>query len=180
MTPKLTANFQSVIEKFGGDLWGLHFKVPEDVAEMFISNKARRILVSIEGSETYHAGLMHLKTGIKFININQVFCKKHHLLPGDSIDVQISEDVSKYGMEMPEEFEIALDMDPDADAHFQALTPGKQRNLIYFASQAKSSNIRARRAWVVCDHLKSHQGIIDFKELNQEIKVANNNAKLKG
>ncbi len=180
MTDKLTAEFQSVIEKFGGDLWGLHFKVPEDIAEEFISKKARRILVSIGGSEPYHAGIMHLKTGIKFININQVFCKKNHLLTNDTVSVQITQDVSKYGMEMPEELEIALEMDPESDQHFQALTPGKQRNLIYFASQTKSSNIRARRAWVVCDHLKSHKGLIDFKDLNQEIKMANQNAKLNG
>ena len=81
-------------------------------------------------------------------------------------------------MEMPEEFEVALSMDPGADTYFHSLTPGKQRNLIYFVGQTKSSNIKARRAWVVCDHLNSHKGLIDFKDLNQEIKEANNNAKL--
>lgn len=161
-------------------MWGLHFKVPADIADRFIEAKARRILVSVNGSDTFHAGLMHLKTGIKFININQVFCKKNQLMLNESISIEITEDPSKYGMAMPEEFEIALSMDPEADAYFHALTPGKQRNLIYIASQTKSSNIRARRAWVVCDHLKSHSGIIDFKDLNQEIKIANQNAKLNG
>ena len=98
----------------------------------------------------------------------------------EPIAVVITQDQSKYGMEMPEELEVALSMDPDADDFFHALTPGKQRNLIYISSQTKSSNIRARRAWVVCDHLKSHGGKIDFKDLNQEIKIANQNAKLNG
>lgn len=177
---ELKASFKSVIEKFGGDMWGLHFKVTEEVAEKFIATKVKRILVSINGSDTYHAGIMHLKTGITFINVNKVFCKKHQLNIGDHISVEITQDMSKYGMEMPEELEVALSMDPEADCFFHALTPGKQRNLIYFSSQTKSSNIRARRAWVVCDHLKLHGGNIDFKDLNQEIKIANNDAKLNG
>ncbi len=170
--------FESKLEVFGDDLWGLHFKVESDIAEQFIRGKNRRVLCSINGSEPYHAAIMHLKTGIKFVNVNKPFAKKNGIWINDTIQVELAPDDSKYGMEMPEEFEETLNQDPIAAAHFEKLSPGKQRNLIYIVSNVKSSAIRVRRAWVVTDHLVSHKGIIDFKDLNLELKEANQNARL--
>lgn len=172
-------SFHSVIEKFEGNLWGLHFKIPHELAELFLSAQHKRVIVEVKGGASFRAGIMFLKTGERFININQTFCKTHHLSLGSRIEGTIMPDESKYGMEMPEEFEIALTMEPEADRYFHALTPGKMRNLIYFCSQTKSSDIRTRRAWVVCSHLILHRGDIDFKGLNAEIKEANAQAKLK-
>jgi hypothetical protein len=171
--------FQSRIEQFEGNLWGLHFKISHDLAEQFLSLKHKRVIVEVNGCEPFRAGIMFLNSGLRFININKRFCKTHDLSLGSRIEGTLSPDESKYGMEMPEEFEIALTMEPEADRYFHALTPGKMRNLIYFCNQTKSSDIRSRRAWVVCNHLISHRGEVDFKDLSAEIKEANAQAKLK-
>lgn len=172
-------SFQSIVEKFDGNLWGLHFKLSHETAEVFLKADQKRVVVEIEGCETFRAGIMYLKSGERFINLNQTFCKTHSLIALSKVSVTLSPDESKYGMDMPEEFGVALSMEPESDRFFHALTPGNMRNLIYFCGQSKSSDIRTRRAWVVCNHLISHRGEIDFKDLNAEIKEANAQAKLK-
>ncbi len=173
-----TVKFESKLELFGDDLWGLHFKVDDEIAQKLIRGKNRRVLCSINGSHPYHAAIMHLKPGIKFVNVNKPFAKKNGIWISDKIQVELTPDNSKYGMEMPEEFQETLNQDPIAFEYFEKLTPGKQRNLIYFVGNVKSSEIKVRRAWVVTDHLVSHKGVVDFKDLNRELKEANQNARL--
>lgn len=71
-----------------------------------------------------------------------------------------------------------LDQNPEADKVFHAFTKGKQRTLIYWLNNVKSSDIRIRRALVMTDHLVNQRGNIDFKLLNVEMKTANQAAKL--
>ena len=46
---------------------------------------------------------------------------------------------------MPEEFQKALDENPDLKAAFEALTPGRQRGYLLYFSQAKQSKTRESR-----------------------------------
>jgi len=71
-----------------------------------------------------------------------------------------------------------LDQNSEADTVFHAFTKGKQRTLIYWTNNVKSSDIRIRRALVMTDHLVNQRGNIDFKLLNVEMKTANQAAKL--
>ncbi|WP_323765055.1 YdeI/OmpD-associated family protein [Marinovum sp.] len=48
-------------------------------------------------------------------------------------------------LEMPEELSAALAADPDLNAAFEALTPGRQRGYVLQISGAKQSATRARR-----------------------------------
>jgi hypothetical protein len=119
-----------------------------------------------------------LGNGLKGITLNKPFVKKNAFVLDQKLHLIIKEDTSKYGMPLSEEFSATLESDPEALNHFENLSPGKQRNLIYFADNVKSSNIRIRRALVVMEHLKMHGGKIDFKALSQEMKEANNREKL--
>ncbi len=166
--------FTSVIAKFDGNLWGTHVEVDNEVVKPLLKSDTKRIICSINGSRHFHCALMSMGNGRWFININKTFCRENHLLVGDKVTVEIERDTSKYGMEMPGELEEMLNQDHLAHEYFEKLTPGKQRNLIHFVASIKSSEIRIRRALVVANHLTSHRGLIDFKDLNQEIKEANN------
>lgn len=112
-----------------------------------------------------------------FINVNKKICDKLGLVEGQEVDVHLEKDRTEYGMPMPDELREVLNQDEEGSKLFHALTPGKQRNLIYIGSNVKNPNIRLRRAIVIVNHLKMQAGAIDFKALNAEIKAANQAAR---
>lgn len=170
----MKANFTSQLEQFDGNLWGRHIKVSIEIVQPFLLAQKKRVLCSVKGSSPIHCALLSLGNGEWFINLNKAFCNENNLRLGEKVKIEIEIDRSKYGMEMPEELEVMLNQDGPASTYFEALTPGKQRGLIHFVASIKSSDIRIRRAVVVAKHLTSHSGKIDYKDLNQEIKEANN------
>ena len=72
---------------------------------------------------------------------------------------------------MPEEMAEVLESDPEGDELFHALTPGKQRNLLYIIGKVKSSELRIHKALVVVEHLKTQGGKINFSQLYDELKT---------
>jgi len=169
--------FHSILEKVDSDLWQFFFRVDREMAERFIHGENRRVICTVNGTVRYHAALLHDGKSGFIILLNQSRRKQLHLQAGDRLEVQLEKDTSDYGMPMCEELREVLDQDPDADALFHLLTLGKQRTLIYWTGNVKSPDIRIRRALVMTAHLVRRNGDIDFKELNAELKVANQAAK---
>ena len=114
-----------------------------------------------------------------YILVNQELQKKLQLEIGDSVTLDLARDESKYGMEMPVEFETILNQDKLASEYFHLLTPGKQRNLIYIVSKVKNTDSRINKALAIIDHLLETSGKLDFKQLNVRIKEYNQRGKLK-
>jgi hypothetical protein len=170
--------FTSVLEKFDSDLWGFHFEVPDDIAEHYIKSTGRRVVATLMGAESYHCAIMQWSGGRHFINVNKKLRDSLGLVLGQGVHVSLEVDQSKYGLPMSEEFEEAIRQDEDASVVFHELTPGKQRTLIYYADNVKSSQIKLRRALVVLEHLKLTRGKVDFKQLNEEMKAANRRERL--
>ncbi len=86
------------------------------------------------------------------------------------IDVVLEPDTSTFGMEVPEELEELLKQDPEGEARFLKLSPGKQRNIIYFVSGVKSSQLRIDRALKLINNLKA---LKEGKETMREIFYGN-------
>ncbi|MEM8527938.1 MAG: YdeI/OmpD-associated family protein [Bacteroidota bacterium] len=158
----------------GDSTLGWHFTIPviKDIAEKFTEND-RRVMCSINGEKAFHAALMSDGRGDYFINLNKERRKKLGIVVGEPIQVVLTEDESKYGMPMPEEFEELLMMDDEGSSFFHALTPGKQRSLLHLIGKPKSSDVRLKKAIVINEHLKNNQGKLDFKQLNQDFKDYN-------
>lgn len=93
--------------------------------------------------------------------------KKLGVFPTDYFTVQLSEDTSKYGVEMPEEFEAVLQSDPEAFEIFETLTAGKKRSLIYYILKIKNSQNRIDKALLITENLK--RGIRDNRELIKKL-----------
>ncbi len=166
--------FESKIEQFNSNLWDYHFMVPEDVAEYFIlKEKTRRVICSINQQVSMHSALMHDGNGQFFININKENRKKLGLEFGNSIQVEIRSDESKYGIPLPEEMKYLLEQDDIGSDFFHKLTPGKQRSLLHIVGKVKSSEIRINKSLVILNFLKDNNGILDFKLLNTAFKEAN-------
>lgn len=159
------------------EVWSSVLPVPNPIANQLISDGGRRIICHIEGIKPYHCALLPDGNGSWYILLN----KKRQLALGLSdaaeIEAVLEKDSSEYGMEMPLELKEVLNQDEHANTLFHKLTPGRMRNIIHVVSSVKSTEIRIRKALVCTEHLKKNQGKIEFKELAQEMKDANREAR---
>jgi hypothetical protein len=165
--------FNTVLDKFqSSPLWGLHFLVPDHIAKLFIEGNDRRVICTINDTVTLHCALMPAKD-IWFVMLNQQVVKKLNQAIGSTITIHIEKDNSEYGMPMPEELKEVLYQQPEADHYFHALTAGKQRSLIYIVSKVKNSESRIRKSLAIADHITVNKGEIDYKLLNEALKMYN-------
>jgi hypothetical protein len=159
------------------ELWSNILPISNSIAEQLIEGKNRRIICHIEGIRPFHCALLPDGNGSWYILLNNKRKKELGLMEGEEISIELEKDRSEYGMEMPIELQEVLDQDEHADILFHKLTPGRMRNIIHTVASVKSSEIKIRRALVYAEHLKKNKGKIEFKELGQEMKEANQQAR---
>jgi hypothetical protein len=163
--------FYSKVERFEHTrLWSHHIKIDPSIAKAFILGKNRRVRCSINGEKAFQCAIMHGTDELHFININKSIRDKLGLLDGEVIKVKLEKDNSKFGLPFPEAFKAVLESDSKASQHFQSLTPGKQRNLLYIINKPKSEAKRIEKSIVIAEHLKKMNGRIDFKILNEDFR----------
>lgn len=166
-------SFLSTLEDFHTNLWRFHLPVPEDIAAKFIEGDNRRVRVHLEGIPVFPAALMKTKE-YWFILLNKPNREKLKIAEGEKITMTLEKDLSEYGHEMPEEFQVLLDQDEVGSRYFYALTKGKQRGLIYIVTKVKNTNSRLNKSLAIIEHLKDLKGKLDYKLLNEKIKYYNN------
>ncbi|MEW7291444.1 YdeI/OmpD-associated family protein [Aquimarina sp. 2304DJ70-9] len=145
------------------------FVVPEKIAQHCLDKKYKRVVVEITFNNQkirFHAALQKLKQNYN-ITFNTTNQKKLGIFPSDYFKVQLFEDTSKYGVEMPEEFDAVLQSDLEAFEIFESLTDGKKRSLIYYILKIKKSQTRIDKALIITENLKL--GIRDHQELIKKI-----------
>ena len=163
--------FKAQVNKFEKGLWSYHIMVPEQIYNYYEELKIKRIMCQIDEYEPFHAGFMPDGNGQWFIKLNKDKMKRFELNVLQEIEVKLEEDTSKYGMEIPEEFEAVLESDFEGASFFEKLTPGKRRSLIYMISTIKSSDIKITKTLIILDHLKANNGKLDYKLLNEAFKL---------
>ncbi len=139
--------------------------VPDTIVKVFLDYGHKRVITKItfeNKSVTFHAALQKYQNRYH-ITFNKANQKKLGVFPTDYFTVELSEDVSKYGVEMPEEFDAVLQSDPEAFEIFEGLTDGKKRSLIYYILKIKNSQNRIDKALIITENLK--RGIRDNREL---------------
>ena len=153
MPPK-KLKFVSRIDKLPY-LLGMHIiEVPADVVKKAGGPGKKRFICTVNQKVSYPCGLIALRTGMAYISINKSRVAALKLKLGDAVDVELVPDESEFGMPVPEELQELLMQDPEGEERFRALTPGKQRNIIYYVSGVKSSQLRIDRALKLIGNLK--------------------------
>lgn len=166
----MEATFQAIISKFSDSLWAFHVKVPEDIYQSFADKKIKRVLMRINNLEQLHAGFMPEGNGKYFLMLSKDVMKKLQLAEGESVEVKIIEDTTKYGIPICDEMKELLELDPDGEVFFHKLTPGKIRSLLHFVNKFKSSDKRIEKSVIILEHLKANDGKLDWKSLNEAFK----------
>jgi len=162
---------QSQLIKDDSYLYPLQFYVSNDIVQALRADKVKRLQISINNHDTIAGSLISGGTHQYYIKINTSQMKMMSIAVGDMATIKLTPDKSEYGMPLPQEFSAIWELDDDANRYFHALTPGKQRNLIYIVNSVKSLDIRARKATVIMEHLRINNGKLDFKVLNESLKV---------
>lgn len=162
--------FKAPLERFESSLWFYHIKVDKGIGDRFIEGKNKRIICTINRTETFQAALMPDGDGNYFININKQLRQSLNLNEFDSIHITISKDTSEYGLPIAEAFEELLNQDETGNKLFQSLTPGKKRTLLHIISKPRSADLRIRNGMVILQHLKNNAGKIEYKQLAIDMK----------
>jgi hypothetical protein len=136
----------------------------------FENKRSRRVVCTLNGSHSFQCALLPWTEGGFCIVVNKQIRTKLGLNDGDKIKVELVPDESRYGLPMPKEFKEVLRQDPDGNKAFHALTPGKQRTIIYYVGKWKDVDRRIHYALVVIEHLKKNDGKVIFPELAEELK----------
>jgi hypothetical protein len=150
---------------------GWHFLIfdGEISDRLGFEDKYRRVLCSINAGKKFHCALM--PDGKEFyIIVNKKYRDGLGIVAGDTVDVVLEKDESKYGLPMPEEFRAVLDQDADGDRLFHELGKGKQRSVLYLLSRPKDVDVRIHQSLIVVQHLKDNDGEVIGDKLYHELK----------
>jgi len=167
---KKVVEFTSTISRLLSNVYDHHLPVPEFVVELVKKEwKAKRLVVTLNNQVQHRCAL--IPSGeYYYILLNKEIRKKLEPDASEEILVVLEPDESKYGMEVPAEWQELLNQDPETEKFFEMLTPGKQRNLLHIMNKVKSDQLRLEKSIIISEHLKKNKGKLDFKQLRDDFK----------
>ena len=141
--------------------------IPKIIAKPFLLSKDKRAKFKITSKKTtiefYGALKLDKSSGDYKVMFSKEKQKTLGLILGDEFSIQLFEDTSKYGVEMPEELDAVLQSDYNAFAVFESLTAGQKRSVIYAIKKIKNSQTRIDKSLIACENLQ--RGIRNPMEL---------------
>lgn len=164
---------EGVVKRLRSGVWSYGIFLPEDIAQKYLAGN-KRVRCTVGGKHTFQAALLSAGGGQHYILANKALRTALGLDEGSTVAVELQADNSEYGMEMCEELRECLELDPEAAALFESLTPGKKRTLIYWVANVKSSNKRIQRSVVLLRYLVESGGAFSFAVLNRRLSASNN------
>lgn len=114
----------------------------------------QRFDVTLNGTVKWKGGSVSLGNETAYITVSQARMKKLDIVRGDTVEVELEPDSSKYGMDVPEEWTESLELDPEAKAIFDSMPISHQRYVIYYIQQVKSSQKRIERSLFCQNNMK--------------------------
>ncbi|MBW3130775.1 YdeI/OmpD-associated family protein [Hymenobacter profundi] len=151
MTVPIT--FRAVVQPGGPSFMPMQvLVVPVEVVEALGGKAVKRVVVALR-DHTMRLGLHPLKSGERYLMLNQALLTELSLRSGDKVTVSISPDPTPNQVDLPEELAEGLSSWPEAEAAFERLTPGTKRALAYHIESAKRPETRSKRVVSVLHQL---------------------------
>ncbi len=141
-----------------------HITVPAEIVDK-VGGIGTRLMISINGNEPFHGGMVAKGEGTAYITVNKARKKKWSLNENEELTITIELDHSKYGVPVSEEFEALLEQDREGAGLFEQLAPSEQRYIINYVSGVKSSQKKIDRAILLINNLKTMPEKFDFRHL---------------
>ncbi len=147
-------------------------RVPKaKVASFEFKGNLRRVICTLDGTETYHCALFPSK-GDYFITLSKKLREELRISVGDTVTIELTKDDSKYGMPVPDEFAEVLRQDRGGEELFNALSPGDQRLMLKLIVFVKNTDKRIIRALTGIELLKRNNGKFDYHMQHDGMRLA--------
>lgn len=128
----------------------------EEVVVPWLVKGIKRVKVELH-QEVFHLAFQNSKTLGRYLMLSESIMKFHEKHGGSlsgTLSVFISEDDTELQFQHSETLEAVFNQDAEAENAFNQLTAGKKRGLIYWIEQAKSPDVRIKRALETAEKLK--------------------------
>lgn len=131
-------------------------QLPEEIVLPFLKKQLKRVraTATFEGKELHFHAAIQKRNGQHYMMFGKRYQKELGIFPNDYFQLQLFEDDSKYGVEIPEEMKAVLASDPEAEQIFESLTDGKKRGLIYAITRYKHEQTKIDKSILLCENLK--------------------------
>jgi hypothetical protein len=117
--------------------------VPPEILEALSAGKKPPVRVTLNGY-TYRNTVATV-SGRYVISLSKEHRTAAGVAGGDSLDVEVKVDTTPREVEVPEDFQAALDADPAAKQFFEGLSYSNKSRNVLAVTGAKSADTRARR-----------------------------------
>jgi hypothetical protein len=119
--------------------------VPPEVASPIRKAKIKRLIAQLNDGEPWSCALGTAAAGEFMIMVSKARLDAHGLRVGSMAQMRLVPDESRYGMPVPPALAEVFEFDPEVEAAFQNLLPGRQRNYLHHIGSAKSEETAAKR-----------------------------------
>ncbi|MFT4032012.1 MAG: YdeI/OmpD-associated family protein [Siphonobacter sp.] len=150
----MTVSFMTTIDRLD-HLINTHYLLISQQIVQEVGGLNTRLLCTVNEVLSWQCGLTPLKDGQAYVTITSQRMQKLQVKLGDQVSVMLTEDTTEYGLDMPEELQVALDQDPISHERYKKLVGGKQRFIIRYVLEVKNSQLRVDRALLILRNLKS-------------------------
>ncbi len=133
--------FRTTIAGTGTNTAGI--PVPDHVMAALSAGKKPAVTVTL-GSHTYRSSVGTVD-GAPMISLSAANRAAAGVAAGDEVDVEIQLDTAPREVEVPQDFAVALDAEPDARRTFDALSYSNKRWHVESVTGAKTNDTRQRR-----------------------------------
>jgi len=127
-------------------------QVPDDVVAALGKGKRPPVKVTLNGY-TYRSSVA-VMGGKNLVGVSAAIRKETGIAGGEELDVEIELDEEPRVVEVPADFQAALDADPEAKAFFDKQNYSIRRRLVMAIEAVKSAETRARKVTTTVERLR--------------------------
>jgi hypothetical protein len=146
-------NFRAVIEDAGGG--GAFVRIPFEVEQVF-GRKRVPVKTTIDG-QPYRGTLVRMGGSYHILGVLKEIRLKIAKDCGNEVEITLEEDIESRLVEVPPDFQQALDMEPAAQAAFEKMSDTHRKEYVNAILDAKREQTRRDRIAKTIDMLKSKQ-----------------------
>jgi len=141
LSNKIVMKFKTTLFQAGKTATG--FEIPPKIVEGLGAGKKPPVCVTINGY-TYR-NTIAVMGGVFLVGVSAEHRKGANVKAGDELDVTITLDTQPRNVEVPEEFQKALEKNSTAKTNFEALSYSKKNGIVLLIKGAKTDETKQRR-----------------------------------
>ncbi len=128
-------------------------EIPIDVQELFGTRSRMAVGITLKDRH-YRSSIFPTGDGKHFMIINKTMQKECNIHEGDASLIALEKDNAPRIIEIPLDFQIALNQDTLGASVFGALSPSHRREVVQYIDEAKKPETRIQRIQKMIDDMK--------------------------